>query len=54
MREERNDVNRGTGILNNKRYIGVVVWGRNFTGPRHRDDYGTAVLHQQAFPLVAI
>jgi site-specific DNA recombinase len=23
------DVNRGTGILNNRRYIGVVVWGRS-------------------------
>jgi site-specific DNA recombinase len=23
------DVNRGTGILNNKRYVGVVTWGRS-------------------------
>jgi hypothetical protein len=23
------DVNRGTGILNNRRYVGVIVWGRS-------------------------
>jgi site-specific DNA recombinase len=23
------DINRGTGILNNRRYVGVVVWGRS-------------------------